>query len=341
MNQLDRKWMNKILHTDCVKGMRQLPDECIPFTLTSPPYDDIREYGGHAFDFDAVAEELWRITMPGGVVVWVVGEQIKKGSETGTPAKQKLHFKDLGFRCSTMIMATSQVSFPQKVRYPSVFHYAFVLTKGRPRYVNIIRDKPNRWAGSTYKWHTREPDGTLRTQPLHVAKPIPDFGHRTNVWYYYVGGSKTTKDKINHPALMPEAMARDLILSFSRPGDLTFDCFAGGGTTCKMALLNHRRYLGMEAHGKFVLDATKRLDDARQEQKRWLDASLFGDRKTLARLSKARRNGHVNNGELHFAVGERLGEKNYEKADGEEFDESAADGIPHRRCPFCERRYPV
>ena len=148
MNQLDPKFINQILHTDCVEGMKQLPDCCIPFTLTSPPYDDLREYGGHRFDFEAVAGELWRITMQGGVVVWVVGEEIKKGSETGTAARQKLHFIDLGFRCSTMVMVTTRVRFPQRVRYPSVFDYAFVLTKGRPRHVNIIRDKPNRWAGS-------------------------------------------------------------------------------------------------------------------------------------------------------------------------------------------------
>ncbi len=107
MNRIDPKFINRIICTDCVAGMRQLPDCCIPLTVTSPPYDDLRTYGGHTFDFKAVAEELWRITMKGGVVVWVVAEQIKNGSETGTAARQKLHFMDLGFRCSTMIMATT------------------------------------------------------------------------------------------------------------------------------------------------------------------------------------------------------------------------------------------
>ena len=157
---------------------------------------------------------------------------------------------DLGFRCSTMIMVTTRARFPQKVRYPSVFDYAFVLTKGRPRHVNIIRDKPNRWVGLVCRQHVRERDGSLITRAPESAAPVGDFGDRSNVWHYHVGGGKTTTDKdaSEHPALMPEKMAEDFIVSFSRPGHLVFDPMCGAGTTCKMALLNNRRYLGMEIY---------------------------------------------------------------------------------------------
>jgi site-specific DNA-methyltransferase (adenine-specific) len=292
-----------------------LPDSCIPLTVTSPPYDDLRDYDGDTFDFEAVAAELWRITMEGGVVVWVVGEQVVDGSETGTAARQKLHFMDLGFRCSTMIMATSRVRYPQQVRYVSVFDYAFVLSKGRPRHVNVIRDKPNRWAGHVYnRQHFRGRDGTLIAKPRHAAMTIGAFGDRSNVWYCHVGGGKTTTDDIDHPALMAEKMAEDHIVSWSRPGDLVFDLFAGGGTTCKMAFFNNRRYLGMEVCEKYVLDARRRLERAKLEQKRRLDALFFGDE-----------------------IENRLGGK----ANGQEFDETAADDVPHVRCLFCGRRNPI
>ena len=238
MNGIDPKSINRILLTDCVKGMRELPDCCIPLTVTSPPYDDLRTYGGHDFDFQAVARELWRITMEGGVVVWVVGEQIKNGTETGTAARQKLRFMDLGFRCSTMIMATSRVRFPEPVRYSSVFDYAFVLTKGCARYFNAIRDKRNNWPGQKFKWKVRERDGRIVGRKNCGDKYVGKFGLRTNVWFCNVGFMKTTTDTdaFEHPALMPEETAEDLIISWSRPGDLTFDPFAGAGTTCKMAL---------------------------------------------------------------------------------------------------------
>jgi site-specific DNA-methyltransferase (adenine-specific) len=72
-------------------------------------------------------------------------------------------------------------------------------------------------------------------------------------------------------------MAEDLIVSWSRPGDLVFDPMCGAGTTCKMALLNHRHYLGMEIHEPYIHEATARLASVRAEQKRRLDDRLGED----------------------------------------------------------------
>jgi len=87
---LDAKYVNRLLHCDCVAGMQELPDECIPLTVTSPPYDDMREYGGHLFDFEAIAQQLYRVTMPGGVVVWVVRDAVVSRGESGTSFRQAL-----------------------------------------------------------------------------------------------------------------------------------------------------------------------------------------------------------------------------------------------------------
>ena len=87
MNQPSKSFVNQILNCDAIVGMRMLPDECIPLTVTSPPYDGLRKFGGvgwYDHIFHRMADELWRITMPGGVVVWIVADTIVKGSETGT-----------------------------------------------------------------------------------------------------------------------------------------------------------------------------------------------------------------------------------------------------------------
>ena len=282
MNMIDPQFINRIICTDCVAGMKQLPDCCIPFTLTSPPYDNLRDYGGHKFNFEAVAAELWRITMQGGVVVWVVGEQIRKGSESGTAARQKLHFLDLGFSVSTMIMAIKRGQFSHGVRYPACFDYAFVMSKGRPRHVNIIRDKPNRCVGARPKRRARRADGIMVSKSPPPGWSVGEFGERINVWFYDVGWKKTTKDSFahDHPAMMPEKMAEDHVLSWSRPGDIVFDPMCGAGTTLKMALLNNRKYLGMEIYQPYVDIAKKRLKLARNEHVRRLDMEFFGDQKT-------------------------------------------------------------
>jgi site-specific DNA-methyltransferase (adenine-specific) len=268
------EFINQILCCDCVAGMKKLPDGSISFTLTSPPYDGLRKYGGHTFDFEAVAKELYRITMSGGTVVWIVQDQVVNGGETGTSFEQVLYFKSIGFRLhSTMLMVINCGKLPHRTRYVPLHHYAFVLSKERPRYVNLIRDRHNLTKAKRREWYARRENGEVVSgrQSPRDTPPVSEGG---NVWHYNVGYNQTTKDKdaFTHPALMPEEMAEDHIVSWSRPGDLVFDPFCGAGTTCKMALLNNRRYLGMEIHKPYQELAIRRVDDARAEHRQRLDA---------------------------------------------------------------------
>ena len=276
MNQVDPKYINQVLHCDCVKGMQQLPECCIPLTVTSPPYDSFRTYGGHEFDFEAVARELYRVTAPGGVLVWVVQDQVVNGSFTGTKHRQAVFFQELGFGIhNELTLVTLNSRIPQRVRYTPTSHTAFVFSKGRPRAVNLLRDKPNKQAG-TYKptWSRRTRDGNRETGKY--GKEVAPFGLRSDAWTYLVGNNITTTDGAQHPALMPEEMAEDLIVSWSRPGALVFDPMCGAATTCKMALFNHRHYLGMEIHEPYVQEAKARLASAWAELKIRLD-DRFGD----------------------------------------------------------------
>ena len=134
---------------DCVAGMRSLPDECIDLTVTSPPYDNLRTYNGFSWDFEAVAKELYRITKTGGVVVWIVGDATINGSETGTSFKQALFFKECGFNLhDTMIWRKPNGgSIGSLKRYENVFEYMFIISKGKPKTTNIIKDRQNKRFG--------------------------------------------------------------------------------------------------------------------------------------------------------------------------------------------------
>lgn len=254
---------NQIIQGDNVQGMKSLPDGIIPLTVTSPPYDELRTYGGLSqWDFLGVARELYRITTPGGVVVWVVQEQIIGGSESGESSLQRLAFANIGFRLHhTMVMAkTSGYQFSHN-RYGRSLEFAFILSKGTPRHFSPLRDKPNRWAGRTRSKSNRNPDGTKDRLGRWTTRPC---GVRGPVWFYHTGRNNTASEDYayEHTALMPEQMAEDHILSWSRVGDLVFDPFAGAGTTAKMALLNHRRYLGFEINPRYVEIARRRLLEA-------------------------------------------------------------------------------
>ena len=273
MNQIGRNLIDQILLRNCIEGMKLIPDDCIPMTLTSPPYEALRGFGGHVFStevFEAIARDLWRVTIPGGVVVWVVADQIE-GTYSGASFRQALFFREIGFRLhDILIMNRRGGGYAGGNRYGKV-EFAFVLSKGRPRSIHLIRDRENSHAGQLRRFRAKRPDGSIRYSA--VAKPIASVGLRGPVWEYHTGNGCTTRDRYAHfhTALMHEDMARDLIVSWSEPGDLIFDPMCGAGTTCKMALLSCRHYLGFEIHGPYHALAQRRMNDAHAEFRRVLD----------------------------------------------------------------------
>ncbi len=258
---------------DCLDVMRNLPADHIDLTVTSPPYDNLRTYNGYSFDFENVAKELYRITKQGGVVVWVVGDATINGSETGTSFRQALYFKDIGFNLhDTMIYQKDACRFPETNRYYPSFEYMFILSKGKPKTANLIMDKPNKRFGEKITGTARNPDGTLKQHTAVKNKTnrvVKEFGVRTNVWLYSVGKWKVTKDEYayKHPAIFPEQLAHDHIISWSNPGDLVLDPFAGSGTTLKMAEKLCRDSIGIEISGEYCEIIRQRMKDIDAQQR--------------------------------------------------------------------------
>ena len=228
----------------------------VDLTVTSPPYDDLRSYNNSLvwnFDvFKQVANRLYQITKDGGVVVWVVGDKTKNGSESGTSFKQALYFKEIGFNLyDTMIYAkTNYVPLTHK-RYEQGFEYMFVLTKGKLKTFNGIREE-SKYAGaklrSTYRNKSKDNDIPIISNSVSKNRRVNDTKLKSNIWFYTVGKNNSTMDEIafKHPAIFPEKLAQDHILSWSNEGDIVFDCFMGSCTTGKMALLNNRNFIGIE-----------------------------------------------------------------------------------------------
>jgi len=248
---------NQVIQGDCLQIMREMEDNLIDLTVTSPPYDNLRDYNGYSFDFEGIAKELHRITKDGGVVVWVVGDATVKGSETGTSFKQALYFKEIGFNLhDTMIYEKASLSFPETNRYYPAFEYMFIFSKGKPKTTNLIADRKNNYAGTKVNSHSREADGTFRKKP-GCGNFIKEYGIRFNIWRI---PNVSSKDRNGHPAPFPEKLAEDHILSWSNEGDIVFDPMAGSGTTLKMAKKNNRNYIGIEISQEYIDIINKRLE---------------------------------------------------------------------------------
>jgi site-specific DNA-methyltransferase (adenine-specific) len=262
--------VNKVIQSNCIDGMKTLEDEVIDLCVTSPPYDDLRSYNDSSswnFDtFKVVAEQLYRVMKVGGVVVWVVGDATVKGSETGSSFRQCIHFMDLGFILhDTMIYEKNGSPFPARRdgnRYSQVFEYMFVLSKKtKPKTANLLCDKPNRWAGYTHfgKGTIRTKEGSLIERNI---KPIPEFSPRNNIWKYNTGKNYSSKDDaaFEHPAIFPESLAKDHILTWSEENDLILDPFMGAGTTAVACIETNRKYLGFEVDPTYYNVCLRRIE---------------------------------------------------------------------------------
>jgi DNA modification methylase len=257
--------LNRIYNENCLDTMAKMPDGFIDLTVTSPPYDNLRTYNGYSFPFEEIAKELYRVTKQGGVVVWVVGDATVKGSETGTSFRQALYFKEVGFNLHDTMIYNRFGRFPSSVRYREDFEFMFILSKGKPNVYNKICDRVNKKKGSLNGTKRNVAGELIPTKSIRTRSKLGDRG---NIWAYGVGNNVTTKDRIafQHPAIFPEKLANDHIISWSNEGDLVYDCFMGSGTTAKMARLNNRNYIGSEMSSEYCQIIAERLKAAEVKQ---------------------------------------------------------------------------
>ncbi|MCY4445081.1 MAG: site-specific DNA-methyltransferase [Rhodobacteraceae bacterium] len=249
----------------CLETMARTPDNFIDLIITSPPYDAMRKYSGNDFiQFEDIAHELFRILKPGGVAVWVIGDQTIQGNETGTSFRHALYFKDeVGFNLfDTMIyVKPPRGAVGNNKTYWQSFEYMFVLSKGNPKTINLIQDRNNK--------ESRKGDVSNKRLFNGIQKPVKRKGYgktgrRTNVWEFMTGKNHSTKDKIafEHPAIFPEQLAHDHIITWSNPDDIIYDPFMGSGTTAKMAAMTGRNWIGSEVCADYCRVANERLSNA-------------------------------------------------------------------------------
>ncbi len=259
------RFNNEIITGHNVGIMKEFPECSIDITVTSPPYDNLRRYNGFSFDFEAVASELYRVTKDGGVVVWIVGDATRDGSESGNSFRQALGFMDVGFKLyDTMIYRKTNPMPQTHRRYEQEFEYMFVLAKGRPKTFNPMM-VPTKTVGQVYDYSKRKSasssseNGVGRSRDEKIVTKA--YKQRGNIWSYAVGNNKSTSDKVafKHPAIFPEKLAEEHILSWSNEGDIVLDPFGGSGTTAKMAKINRRAFIHIDISNEYNEIARERV----------------------------------------------------------------------------------
>lgn len=255
-----------LLLGDCAEKLKEIPDASIDLVVTSPPYDNLRQYKGYSFEFEKIAAELCRVTKAGGVIVWVVGDATSNGSESGTSFRQALYFKEIiGLNLhDTMIYQKLNAIPLNHNRYEQEFEYMFVFSKSKPKVVNHIKipciygGKKN--TGNTY-YKTKNHSLPELANKEGITKHKKNKG---NIWGYLVGNHGTDA-YYKHPAKFPLQLAKDHILSWSNEGDTVLDPFLGSGTTGVAAVEIGRKFVGIEIAPEYFEMAKQRIENTKTQ----------------------------------------------------------------------------
>lgn len=252
----------KLINDDCLKVLPTIPKNSVDMIITSPPYDNIRDYNNSStwnfVIFKNIANELQRSLKDGGVIVWIVNDATVKGSETGTSFRQALYFKEIGLNLhDTMIWEkeTFTAVGSIKTRYAPVFEYMFILSKGKPQTFNPLKDKKNKYAGHKFHGTIRLKNGKTIQQSSSGNK-IKNYGIRHNVWK----NNSEKSNKTNHPAVFPLKLVQDHIKTWSNENDLILDCFMGSGTTGLACKNLNRKFIGIEIDQEYFKIAKNRIE---------------------------------------------------------------------------------
>ena len=269
--------INKNYNESNLETMAKMPDCFVDLTVTSPPYDGLRTYNGYSFPFEEIARELYRITKQGGVIVWVVGDATVKGSESGTSFKQALFFKEIGFNLHDTMIYQKSVPPMNDKRYQHNFEYMFVFVKDKLKTFNpIMVEKKYNDKRKNKNFHRRK-DGIFEKG---FSKPNEKLKIKENIWNIFAAGGSSDKIASNHPAIFPEQLANDHIISWSNENDLVYDPFMGSGTTAKMSILNNRNWIGSEISSEYCNIIEERIKKALEEKRKEKDlqaGTLFGN----------------------------------------------------------------
>lgn len=246
---------------DCLKLLKNIPDNSIDLTITSPPYDDLRIYTGGKFDFENVARELYRVTKEGGVVVWNVNDKIKNGTKSLTSFKQAIFFNEIGFNVNDVMIWKKTNPMPQvkQPRYNQCFEYMFVFSKGKPKTFNPIMvdcKNANKQYKSTCKKITQGKERVYKEFNINKQK-VSD-----NIWEFAVSQNKT-----NHPAVFPLKLPLKHILSWSNENDIVLDPFMGSGTTMIACVQTNRHYIGFDISKGYFDMTCERLEKEKEKLK--------------------------------------------------------------------------
>jgi len=241
-----------------------LPDESVHLVVTSPPYWNLKRYVenpdqlGHIQDYEAFLAELnkvwrhaFRVLVPGGRLVCVVGDVCVSRKAFGRHLVFPLH-SDICVMCRRLGFDNLNPIIWHKISN-AVFE-ANTSSKflGKPYEPNAIIKND-----MEFILMQRKPGGYR--QPTNGQREASRIGKKEfDAWFKQIWNVTGASTK-NHPAPFPLEVALRLVKMFSFTGDTVLDPFGGSGTTMVAALKTGRNSIGVEIEPEYCRMAARYL----------------------------------------------------------------------------------
>jgi site-specific DNA-methyltransferase (adenine-specific) len=218
---------NKIYQGDCLELMKDIPDGSVDLVVTDPPYN-LKKFKGDDFteeEFKIFSlkwlNECYRVLKENGLLFFTFWSD---GMYEMYNIIKQTNFNFI----QTLIWYYPNISgFKGKQQYTRTFDPIFVLSKSKPRKLNIQKGSG---FGTADCWNM-----------LKICKPQSNY----------------KKDKLIHPTQKPKELFKRIIIENSDEGDLILDPFCGVGTF--LYGCENRKYIGFEINPEYTKIINERL----------------------------------------------------------------------------------
>jgi DNA modification methylase len=248
------------------REMDWIPSGSVHLVLTSPPYWTLKEYPRHESqlglieDYDAFHDELdkvwkhaFRVLVPGGRLVCVVGDVCLSRRRHGKHSVMPLH--------ADIVVRARKIGFDN---LSPIFWY---------KIANASYEVEN---GSSFLGKPYEPNAIIKNDVEFILMLRKPGGYRQPTdeqreaskltkeeyqeWFRQVWNGLMGESTRYHPAPYPEELAHRLVRMFSFVGDTVLDPFMGTGTTLLAAAKCGRNSIGVEIDHSYMKMAKARLE---------------------------------------------------------------------------------